>query len=73
MDRVTRPTDIAVKCRLAGHSDYKAVMAIGNNLYDGRDYLPDLCHEFLHRHDILMGVVELHGNIERKLDNAKLL
>ena len=61
MDGIT--TDTAVKCRLAGHLDYKAVMTIDENIYGGRDYLPELYHDFLHRHDTLMAVVELHGTI----------
>ena len=61
MDRVT--ADIGVKCRLAGHSDYKAVMAIDENIYGGKDYLLELYHDFLHRNDTLMGVVELNETI----------
>ena len=61
MDGVT--ADNEVKCRLAGHSDYEAVMAIDDNIYGGKDYLLELYHDFLHRHDTLMGVVELNETI----------
>ena len=49
--------------RLATASDYKAVLDINRNVYDGFDYLPSLYFYFLHHPEVLLFVAELNGKI----------
>ena len=49
--------------RLATASDYKAVLDINRNIYEGFDYLPSLYFYFLHHPDVLLFVAELNGKI----------
>ena len=49
--------------RFATASDYKAVLDINRNVYEGFDYLPSLYFYFLHHPDVFLFVAELNGKI----------
>ena len=49
--------------RLATANDYKAVLDINRNVYDGFDYLASMYFYFLHHPDVLLFVAELDGKI----------
>ena len=52
-----------VVVRAAGPSDYDAVMAVSDNIYDGMDYLPVLYHTFIHDPNSHMFVAEVNGKV----------
>ena len=49
--------------RDATEDDYEAVLAINNNVYDGRDYIPDRYHRFLKDPSKYAYVAEKDGKI----------
>ena len=49
--------------RIATANDYKAVLDINRNVYDGFDYLASMYFYFLHHPDVLLFVAELNGKI----------
>ena len=50
----------AITVRRATHADYEAVLAINDNIYDGRDYMPTLFHHFIQCKQFVVYVAEMH-------------